>query len=125
MGPHIFEWFNSDVGDGTALTQILIGLCVVFLCLAIIIGLLMLLDLFFRFDCPAKISGLLHRGKKAASKASGTEKPRPAPVQAQPDVPADVDGETVAAIAAALSLVVTDTATGKPLPFVIRKIRHL
>ena len=124
MGPHIFEWFNSDVGYGTAVIQIVIGLCVVFLCLAIIIGLLMLLDLFFRYDCPAKLAGLLRRGKKAAPKAPKAEKPRPAPAKAL-DAPADVDGETVAAIAAALSLVVTDTATGRPLPFVIRKIRHL
>lgn len=79
MGPHIFEWFNSDVGYGTALTQILIGLCVVFLCLAIIIGLLMLLDLFsgltVRLRFPVCFTGVKKRRPKRPERRSRGRRP--------------------------------------------------
>ena len=128
MGAHIFELFNSDLDIGTAFIYLIIGICVVFLCLAIIIGLLALLDLFFKYNCPEKIGKFLHGGfrrKKRESAPASEPAASVSPSEPAADAPSDVDGETVAAIATALSLVVTDSATGKPLPFVIRKIRHL
>ena len=95
MGAHIFELFNSDLDIGTAFIYLIIGICVVFLCLAIIIGLLALLDLFFKHNCPEKIGKFLHGGfrrKKRESAPASEPAASVSPSEPAADAPSDVDG---------------------------------
>lgn len=117
MGEHIFKLFNSDIEISRALIYVLIGVGVVFLCLVIIIGLLTLLDLIFRFDLFGKFTGLFKRKEKQQIAQPTTVSDTTASAVAE-------DEETIAAITAAISLMLTDE-TGKPVPFRIKKIRHM
>lgn len=131
MIKEIFDFGHIDPNTsiGKVLIQSLIGICLVLVVLAVIIAILALLSTVFKYNliekATAAVGNFFRRLFGRAPKTK--ELPAPsAPVAAAPaPIAASVsDDETVAAITAALALVLVD-GEGKPVPFVIRKIRHL
>ncbi len=98
----------SDIGYGEAALYALVGFCIVILVLALLVGIFYL-------------SGFLFR-TKALSKEKLFERKKPEPQVAE-DGETETDEQTVAAITAAISVILSGETESEAVPeFVIRRI---
>ena len=99
-----------------ALGYALIGILGVFLVLAVLIGLLYLFQMIFKFNVLDKIAGLFKKKSKDETKSESTASPAVA-------MQSDDEDEIVAAICAAISAIY-ESEGGEVPPFVIRNIKR-